>query len=202
MAESSRFIRVLGQNHPNLCFMLQGTLCWAAYPGCGPGASMHQTLTSAAPASASASCNCNALPMDIGGLSTNTASTSRLVLCSSCDPDSPQAGLGCRYFTWDKAHFPTPEKMQGQLADTGRKMVAIIDPHIKLDDKYYVYSEAKRLGHLVKNKDGNDFDGCVPQTSGQWRLVPGQKGEAKQPAAWLLGLSTAQGKGADSALAD
>ena len=66
-----------------------------------------------------------------------------------------------RYFTWDKSHFPTPEKMQGQLADTGRKLVAIIDPHIKQDDKYYVYSEAKRLGHLVKNKDGNDFDGCA-----------------------------------------
>ena len=66
-----------------------------------------------------------------------------------------------RYFTWDKAHFPTPEKMQGLLEDTGRKLVAIIDPHIKQDDHYYVYTEAKQLGHLVKNKDGNDFDGCV-----------------------------------------
>ena len=73
----------------------------------------------------------------------------------------PDAALMPRYFTWDKAHFPTPEKMQGLLADTGRKLVAIIDPHIKQDDHYYVYTEAKRLGHLVKNKDGNDFDGCV-----------------------------------------
>ena len=52
--------------------------------------------------------------------------------------------------------------MQEGLADTGRKLVAIIDPHLKQDNGYYIYTEAKRLGHLVKNKDGNDFDGCVP----------------------------------------
>ena len=67
----------------------------------------------------------------------------------------------CRYFTWDKAHFPTPEKMQEGLAATGRKLVAIIDPHIKQDSNYYIYNEAKKLGHLVKNKEGNDYDGCA-----------------------------------------
>ena len=51
--------------------------------------------------------------------------------------------------------------MQQGLAATGRKLVAIIDPHIKKEEGYYVYTEAKRLGHLVKTKDGSDYDGCV-----------------------------------------
>lgn len=32
----------------------------------------------------------------------------------------------------------------------GRKMVTIIDPHIKKDDNYHVYKEAKELGYFIK----------------------------------------------------
>ena len=38
---------------------------------------------------------------------------------------------GKRYFTWDKNKFPNPVQMQDELAATGRKMVTIVDPHIK-----------------------------------------------------------------------
>ncbi len=65
----------------------------------------------------------------------------------------------CRYFTWDKAHFPTPKVMQAGLEEHGRKLVTIIDPHIKKDDNYYVYKEAREKGYLTKTKDGGDFDG-------------------------------------------
>ena len=65
----------------------------------------------------------------------------------------------CRYFTWDKMHFPTPIQMQERLDAHGRKLVTIIDPHIKKDDNYYVYKEAKDQGLFTKDKDGNDFDG-------------------------------------------
>ena len=64
-----------------------------------------------------------------------------------------------RYFTWDAAHFPHPKEMQAGLAEHGRKLVTIIDPHIKKDDNYYVYKEATAQGYLTKNKDGADFDG-------------------------------------------
>lgn len=49
---------------------------------------------------------------------------------------------GKRYFTWDKALFPDPVTMQKKLAIKGRKMVTIIDPHIKRDNGYSVYKEA------------------------------------------------------------
>ena len=38
---------------------------------------------------------------------------------------------GKRYFTWDDFKFPKPVEMQQELAKTGRKMVTIVDPHIK-----------------------------------------------------------------------
>lgn len=49
--------------------------------------------------------------------------------------------------------------MQASLAVHGRKLVTIIDPHIKKDDNYYVYKEAVEKGYLTKDKDGKDYDG-------------------------------------------
>jgi mannosyl-oligosaccharide alpha-1,3-glucosidase len=73
---------------------------------------------------------------------------------------------GKRYFTWDKNLFPDPVSMQEALAAQGRKMVTIIDPHIKRDDDYYVHKEATEKGLYIKDKDGNDFDGfCWPGQS-------------------------------------
>jgi hypothetical protein len=43
---------------------------------------------------------------------------------------------GKRYFTWDSRTFPTPIEMQKSLSAHGRKMVTIVDPHIKRDDQY------------------------------------------------------------------
>jgi alpha 1,3-glucosidase len=42
-------------------------------------------------------------------------------------------------------------------------MVTISDPHIKKDDGYQVYAEAKSNGYFVKTKDGADYEGwCWP----------------------------------------
>ena len=71
--------------------------------------------------------------------------------------------VGKRYMTWDKHLFPDPEGMQEDLASRGRKMVTIIDPHLKADMGYSVYADAKRQGLFVKTKDGADFEGhCWP----------------------------------------
>eukprot|EP01043_Picozoa_sp_COSAG02_P017594 COSAG02_NODE_800_length_17049_cov_14.510737_12_plen_980_part_00 len=73
---------------------------------------------------------------------------------------------GKRYFTWDKHNFPEPKKMIDTIAATGRKMVTIVDPHIKIDSGYHVHKEASAKGYYIKNKDGNDFDGwCWPGSS-------------------------------------
>ena len=46
-------------------------------------------------------------------------------------------------------------------------MVTIVDPHIKRDDKYAIYKEAKDKGYFVKKPDGtSDYDGwCWPGSS-------------------------------------
>ncbi|CAB4000528.1 Neutral alpha-glucosidase AB, partial [Paramuricea clavata] len=73
---------------------------------------------------------------------------------------------GKRYMTWDSAKFPNPEEMQNKLADKGRRMVTIVDPHIKRDDDYHIHREASSKGYYVKNKDGADYNGwCWPGES-------------------------------------
>lgn len=73
---------------------------------------------------------------------------------------------GKRYFTWDQAYFPTPQRMQEDLASRGRKMVTIVDPHIKRDPEWRLFKEAEDKGLYVKNKEGTDFDGwCWPGSS-------------------------------------
>ncbi|KAH9258248.1 hypothetical protein BASA81_003297 [Batrachochytrium salamandrivorans] len=65
---------------------------------------------------------------------------------------------GKRYFTWDKTKFPNPIQMQNDLARTGRRMVTIVDPHVKRDSGYYVHAEAEREGYYIKD-GAQDFDG-------------------------------------------
>jgi len=73
---------------------------------------------------------------------------------------------GKRYFTWDYTKFPDPEKLQRKLGSKGRKMVTIVDPHIKVDNDYYVYKEAKDQDFFVHNNNDQPFDGwCWPGSS-------------------------------------
>lgn len=73
---------------------------------------------------------------------------------------------GKRYFTWDSLKFPTPDQMMNHMSSYGRKMVLILDPHIKQDSNYHIYSEAKEKNYFVKDKNGNAVDGwCWPGSS-------------------------------------
>jgi len=73
---------------------------------------------------------------------------------------------GKKYFTWDKDNFKDPIAMGKNLADHGRQLVTIIDPHIKNVDDYPVVSELKSKSLGVKNKEGNLFEGwCWPGSS-------------------------------------
>uniref|UniRef100_A0A8C3KDJ6 Glycoside hydrolase family 31 N-terminal domain-containing protein n=1 Tax=Calidris pygmaea TaxID=425635 RepID=A0A8C3KDJ6_9CHAR len=73
---------------------------------------------------------------------------------------------GKRYFTWDKKKFQNPQKMQELLSKKKRKLVVIIDPHIKIDPTYSLYSQAKDKGYFVKDRNGQDFEGiCWPGSS-------------------------------------
>ncbi|KAG9291649.1 hypothetical protein G9A89_022068 [Geosiphon pyriformis] len=73
---------------------------------------------------------------------------------------------GKKYFTWDNGKFPDPVKMQNDLAEKGRKLVTIVDPHLKHEEDYYIYKESKELNLLTKDVNGNDYEGwCWPGSS-------------------------------------
>ena len=73
---------------------------------------------------------------------------------------------GKRYMTWDKDLFPEPAALVSDIAARGRKVVAIVDPHVKRDDAYRIYADAKKAGHFVKDRAGGEFDGwCWPGAS-------------------------------------
>ncbi|XP_075857935.1 neutral alpha-glucosidase AB isoform X1 [Microcebus murinus] len=74
---------------------------------------------------------------------------------------------GKRYFTWDPSRFPQPRTMLEQLASKRRKLVTIVDPHIKVDSGYRVHEELRNLGLYVKTRDGSDYEGwCWPGSAG------------------------------------
>lgn len=73
---------------------------------------------------------------------------------------------GKKYFTWDPLTFPNPIGMQKQLDEHERKLVAIIDPHIKNEGNYPIVDEMKSKDLATHNKDGNIYEGwCWPGSS-------------------------------------
>lgn len=71
-----------------------------------------------------------------------------------------------QYFTWDPLTFSNPTGMLEQLDRSDRKLVAIIDPHIKKKDGYKVVDELTKKDLAVHNKDGNIYEGwCWPGSS-------------------------------------
>uniref|UniRef100_V9KDE4 Neutral alpha-glucosidase AB n=1 Tax=Callorhinchus milii TaxID=7868 RepID=V9KDE4_CALMI len=74
---------------------------------------------------------------------------------------------GKRYFTWDPNKFPNPKGMLQNLETKRRKMVSIVDPHIKIDTDYKIHNAIQSKNFYVKTKDGNDYEGwCWPGSAG------------------------------------
>lgn len=73
------------------------------------------------------------------------------------------------YGVWDKRAFVHPQEMVEALDARGRKLVIIIDPHLKKTSSYYLYDEAQREGLLVKNADQEtDFQGVCWSGDAGW----------------------------------
>lgn len=71
-----------------------------------------------------------------------------------------------KYFTWDPVKFSEPLEMVNNLTSRGRKLVTIIDPHIKRDSNYFLHNDAINNDLYVKNKDGDVYEGwCWPGSS-------------------------------------
>ncbi|MBK8556227.1 MAG: glycoside hydrolase family 31 protein [Lewinellaceae bacterium] len=61
---------------------------------------------------------------------------------------------GFRCFTWNYDHFPDPKGLIDELRDKGFQTVVMIDPGLKADPNYAVYSEALHKTTCSKNTDG------------------------------------------------
>ena len=74
---------------------------------------------------------------------------------------------GKKYMSWDPNHFAEPEKMTAELSRTGRKLVTIVDPHMKKDQRWEVYKQLTEKKLAVKSNSGeSDFEGrCWPGNS-------------------------------------
>lgn len=71
-----------------------------------------------------------------------------------------------KYFTWDPHSFTDPIGMGKQLDSHGRKLVVIIDPHIKKLDGYIVNDQLNSKDLAVHDKEGKAFEGwCWPGSS-------------------------------------
>lgn len=68
---------------------------------------------------------------------------------------------GFRCFTWNKEYFPDPKRMVKELGDDGFKVVAIIDPGIKVDNNDPTFTEALEKDYFCKRADGPHMKGKV-----------------------------------------
>ncbi|KAJ9579720.1 hypothetical protein L9F63_004646 [Diploptera punctata] len=79
---------------------------------------------------------------------------------------------GKKYFTWDPIKFSQSVDMVNNLTAKGRKLVAIVDPHIKRDAGYFLHNDAENNDYYVKTKDGKVFEGwCWPGSSSYLDLM-------------------------------
>ncbi|KAL6918721.1 hypothetical protein FSST1_002747 [Fusarium sambucinum] len=71
-----------------------------------------------------------------------------------------------KWFTWEPNMFKDPISMGKQLDAFGRKLIVIIDPHLKNTNGYNIVSELKTKDLAVHTKDGDIFEGhCWPGAS-------------------------------------
>ena len=73
------------------------------------------------------------------------------------------------YGVWDEANFPHPESMLEGLDAKGRKLVIILDPHLKRSTDFFLYNEAQDKNVLVKSPDGkSEYEGWCWSGSSSW----------------------------------
>jgi mannosyl-oligosaccharide alpha-1,3-glucosidase len=73
------------------------------------------------------------------------------------------------YGVWDEAKFPHPESMLEGLDAKGRKLVIILDPHLKRSTDFFLYNEAQDKNVLVKSPDGkSEYEGWCWSGSSSW----------------------------------
>ncbi|KAJ7496651.1 glycoside hydrolase family 31 protein [Mycena latifolia] len=74
-----------------------------------------------------------------------------------------------KYFMWDEKNFPDPVEMTNDVAALARKMVVIVDPHLKRTSNYPAFQEASDRQVLVKPPSGEgEYEGWCWSGSSSW----------------------------------
>ncbi len=68
---------------------------------------------------------------------------------------------GFRVFTWDTDRFPDPAGLVRELAELGVKLVTIVDPGVKVDEDYPIYTTARDLDLYCKTFSGHEYRNVV-----------------------------------------
>ncbi len=68
---------------------------------------------------------------------------------------------GYRVFTWNRERFPEPEKLMAELREQGFNVVTIVDPGVKVDENYPVYTEGRKKDLYCKTSEGEEFHNVV-----------------------------------------
>jgi len=66
-----------------------------------------------------------------------------------------------KVFTLDKKHFPAPRQTFARLAKAGRRVIASLDPGVKLEKGYGVCERGKQAKAFCQNPQGLEYVGLV-----------------------------------------
>ena len=73
---------------------------------------------------------------------------------------------GYRVFSWNRERFPDPQRLARELGEHNFRLITIVDPGVKVDSQYRVYTEGRDNEHFCRRPDGTDYEGRVwPGTS-------------------------------------
>ncbi|MGH2968826.1 MAG: glycoside hydrolase family 31 protein, partial [Solirubrobacteraceae bacterium] len=68
---------------------------------------------------------------------------------------------GYRVFTWDGERFPDPAALVAELEADGFRLVTIVDPGVKVDEAYPVYTEGRERGLYCRTAEGEEYRNVV-----------------------------------------
>src|SRR5919107_1845307 len=68
---------------------------------------------------------------------------------------------GYRVFTWNEDRFPDPRRLISDLREQGFRVVTIVDPGVKVDEYYSVYTEGRERDLYCKTQDGEEYHNAV-----------------------------------------
>ena len=68
---------------------------------------------------------------------------------------------GYRVFTFNSSRFPDPSALASEMAESGVRMVTIVDPGVKVDPGYDVYRRGLEDGRFCADESGHPVEGVV-----------------------------------------